>query len=34
VRPMALCVGFWALVTSCIAWTLVQRHALPRAVAA
>lgn len=34
VRPMALCLGFWALVTSGIAWTLVQRHALPRIAAA
>ncbi|HEV8314580.1 MAG TPA: Bcr/CflA family efflux MFS transporter [Burkholderiaceae bacterium] len=34
VRPMALCLGFWALVTSGIAWTLVQRHALPRVATA
>jgi DHA1 family bicyclomycin/chloramphenicol resistance-like MFS transporter len=34
VRPMALCLGFWAMVTSGIAWTLVQRHALPRVATA
>jgi DHA1 family bicyclomycin/chloramphenicol resistance-like MFS transporter len=34
VRPMALCVAFWSVVTSAIAWTVVQRHGAARAVAA
>lgn len=28
-RPMALTVGFWAVATATVAWTLVQRHAQP-----
>jgi DHA1 family bicyclomycin/chloramphenicol resistance-like MFS transporter len=28
-RPMALGVAFWGLVTSVVAWTLVQRHGAP-----
>jgi DHA1 family bicyclomycin/chloramphenicol resistance-like MFS transporter len=33
-RPMAYGMGFWALVTSALAWTLVQRHGAPVARAA
>jgi DHA1 family bicyclomycin/chloramphenicol resistance-like MFS transporter len=28
-RPMALGIAFWAVMTSTVAWTLVQRHAVP-----
>ena len=31
VLPMTLTVGFWAVVTTLIAWTLVQRHGDPAA---
>jgi DHA1 family bicyclomycin/chloramphenicol resistance-like MFS transporter len=34
VRPMAHGMGFWALVTATLAWTLVQRHGAPRRVPA
>ncbi|WP_119287386.1 Bcr/CflA family efflux MFS transporter [Azohydromonas sediminis] len=30
VRPMAYTVGFWAVATALVAWTLVQRHGVPR----
>ncbi len=30
VRPMAYTVGFWAVATAIVAWTLVQRHGAPR----
>jgi MFS transporter, DHA1 family, multidrug resistance protein len=33
VLPMTLAIGFWALVTTLIAWTLVQRHGDPAASA-
>jgi DHA1 family bicyclomycin/chloramphenicol resistance-like MFS transporter len=33
VRPMAYTVGFWAVVTSLVGWTLVQRHGAPQAPA-
>jgi DHA1 family bicyclomycin/chloramphenicol resistance-like MFS transporter len=29
VRPLTLTLGFWALLTSLVAWTLVQRHGDP-----
>jgi DHA1 family bicyclomycin/chloramphenicol resistance-like MFS transporter len=30
VRPMAYTVGFWAVATALVAWTLVQRHGAPQ----
>jgi DHA1 family bicyclomycin/chloramphenicol resistance-like MFS transporter len=30
VRPFAYTLGFWALMTSLVAWTLVRRHGQPR----
>ncbi len=30
-RPMGLGIAFWGLVTTAIAWTLVQRHGVPKA---
>jgi len=33
-RPMAYGMGFWALVTAAIAWTLVQRHGAPECAVA
>lgn len=33
VRPMSYTVAFWAVVTSAVGWTLVQRHGAPQAAA-
>jgi DHA1 family bicyclomycin/chloramphenicol resistance-like MFS transporter len=33
VRPMAYTVAFWSILTAAVAWTLVQRHGVPKAAA-